>query len=597
MYIIGTAGHVDHGKSTLVKALTGTDPDRLPAEKERALTIVLGFASYQNEQQQTIGIIDVPGHERFIRNMVGGVWSLDLALLIVAADDGWMEQTEDHTAILKAMGVDHIIAVITKADLVDEQRLGEVHQEIAGHMAHTFSTTPAIITTSVHTNRGIEELKRAIDAHLAVRSTGRFPPALSVDRSFLIDGIGAVATGSLRSMTLRSGETVTILPAGKQARVKALQSFAASVDQAGDGSRIAISLQGVGKDEVKKGDLITTTPSFYTCSTTAHLLITPIYEEEQVKMKRISEVEIASATWHDRATVRVLGPLCAPFLVACLSVAQKRPWYPGQQVVMIRSGSAKVLAKATVVTAKPLNRAHQHQIATALEAGKEIDVVLSDEQLLTLWLTGWATVERTEETLQILGDSYTRHGTWYLKDSLLKHIEEQLIAKLRTQLSMPLQTFKQESGLSAELATLVVQRLGRRGEIVVRGPAIELAAAQEPLSSDETAFLEKIDGRGFEGYPVKWIEKREKPTVGTLRHKGELIFVESTYVYSMATFMTIVTLILKGKQVGSTFTIAEAKEHLPVSRKYMIPLLNALEEQGFVARIGDTRQVIKLPER
>jgi len=588
---------VDHGKSTLVKALTGTDPDRLPAEKERALTIVLGFASYLNEHRQTIGIIDVPGHERFIRNMVGGVWSLDLAMLIVAADDGWMEQTEDHAAILKAMGVDHIIVVITKADLVDEQRLREVREEIVGHTAHTFSTTPAIIATSVHHNRGIEELKRAIDVHLARRSTGRFPPALSVDRSFLIDGIGAVATGSLRSMTLRIGETVTILPAGKQARVKALQSFAASVDQAGDGSRVAISLQGVGKDALKKGDLITTTPSFYTCSTTVHLLITPIYETEQVKMKRISEVEIASATWHDRATVRVLGPLCAPLLVACLSVAQDRPWYPGQQVVMIRSGSAKVLAKATVVTATHLSRAQQHQIATALEAGKEIDAVLADEQLLTLWLTGWAAVERAEETLQILGDSYTRHSAWYVKDSLLKHVEEQLIAKLRTQLSIPLQTFKQESGLSAELASLVVQRLGERGEIVVRGPAIELAAEQEALSSDETAFLQKIDGRGFEGYPVKWIEKREKPTVGTLRHKGELVFVESTYVYSKATFMTIVTLILKGKQVGSTFTIAEVKKHLPVSRKYMLPLLNALEEQGFVARIGDKRRVITLPER
>ena len=596
MYIIGTAGHVDHGKSTLVKALTGVDPDRLPAEKERALTIVLGFASYVNAQNQRIGIIDVPGHERFIRNMVGGVWSLDLALLIVAADDGWMQQGEDHSAILKAMGVERIIAVITKADLVDEERLETVREEIAEHTTAIFGRVPAIITTSCRTGTGLEALKSAIDAQLARTGGQHFPPALSIDRSFLIDGIGAVATGSLRGMSLQVGETVTILPSGLRAKVKRLESFARPVSEAGDGSRIAISLQGVGKEQLSKGDLITVDPSFYRTAASAHLLITPIYAGQPVQMKRIGEVEAAALTWHDRGTLHIFGPLSAPALFARLTVEQERAWYVGEPVVLIRSGSAKVLAKATVVTALPLTRSEQHRIAGVVEGGEDVAALLGDERLLSLFLTGWAEMSGDEQTLQIAGERFTRLGSWYVKESLLSAVQETLLTTLKGQGSLPLETFKRESGLPPQLADELIRQLSLRNEIALRAANIESAHHEQALSDEEQALLKRIEERGYEGYPVKWLEKGERPSVGTLRRKRQLVFIESTYVYTTATFHSIVALILKDKEVGTTFTIAEAKEHLPLSRKYMLPLLNALEEHGFVRRIGDERRVLRLPE-
>ncbi|HOE84970.1 MAG TPA: selenocysteine-specific translation elongation factor [Sphaerochaeta sp.] len=596
MYIIGTAGHVDHGKSTLVKALTGVDPDRLPAEKERALTIVLGFASYLNADGQRIGIIDVPGHERFIRNMVGGVWSLDLALLIVASDDGWMEQTEDHTSILKAMGVKRLIAVITKADLVDADRLHAVRAEIEGHIGTIFGHPVPIITTSCRTGEGLDALLSAIDASLASGERQHFPPALAIDRSFLIDGIGAVATGSLRGMNLAVGDPVTILPSRQRAKVKALESFAQPVTEAGDGSRIAISLQGVAKEQLAKGSIITLDPSFYTCAPSVHLLITAIWDHETLTMKRIGEVEIASLTWHDRATLHIHGPLSAPTLFAHLTVEHARPWYAGEPVVLIRSGSATVLAAGTVVTARELTREQQRQIGRAVGSGEDLDFLLRDEDLLTLSLTGWAAATRDEQTLRIGDETFTRIEAWYIQESLLHTIAENLYAAVKSRGSVPLETFKQESGLPAPLALALLRQLETRGEIVVRGANIEAAEQEETLSGEEQALLEKIEERGFEGYPVKWLEKKERPAVGTLRQKGHLVFIESTSVYTARTFFEIASLILTGKAVGATFTIAEAKEHLPVSRKYMLPLLNALEERGFVRRIGDQRQVIKLPE-
>ncbi len=587
---------MDHGKSTLVKALTGVDPDRLPAEKERALTSVVGFASYLDREGRTIGIIDVPGHERFIRNMVGGVWSLDLALLVVAADDGWMEQSEDHSAILKAMAVEPIIAVITKADLAGEERLHSVRAQIEEHTAAIFGRAVPIITTSCRTGEGLDALVGAIDAALASKSRHRFPPALSIDRSFLIDGIGAVATGSLRAMDLSVGETVTVLPSGLRARVKGLESFAQPVTEAGDGSRIAISLQGVGKEQLERGDLITSDASFWACTDSVYLLIEAIKADEILKMKRIGEIEVAALTWHDRAELHIHGPLSASTLFAHLTVAEKRPWYVGEPVVLIRSGSAKVLAKGTVVTPRPLTRAQQQQIGQAVASGEDLTSLLFDEELLTLYLTGYAQTVREEESVRIMGHSYLRIESWFVRQLLYNTLAEKLLATLKGQGSLPLETFKQESGLPPHLASAIIRRLAASNEVALRGANIEAAQSEQTLTGEEQALLTRIEERGAEGYPVKWLEKSERPTVGTLRQKGQLVFIESTYVYTAKTFREIATRILTGKEVGATFTIAEAKEHLPVSRKYMLPLLNALEERGFVRRIGDERKVIKLPE-
>lgn len=267
-FIVATAGHVDHGKSSLVKALTNTDPDRLPEEKKRGITIELGFAHLQlpdpDDAESTfeVGLIDVPGHEDFVQNMVMGVGAADATLLVVAADDGWMPQTEEHLQILSYLGVKRGIVAVTKTDLPDaDPELAEemVREELVGT---PFADAP-VITTSVSENRGFESLK-----HELARLLARFPPRppnkprLWVDRAFTMRGSGTVVTGTLEGGSFESGKNVIIQPRNTQARIRGLQSFGQSVQAADPGTRTAVNLPDIevsadkGKPYVSRGDAI-----------------------------------------------------------------------------------------------------------------------------------------------------------------------------------------------------------------------------------------------------------------------------------------------------------------------------------------------------
>jgi len=267
-FIVATAGHVDHGKSALVKALTGTDPDRLPEEKARGITIDLGFGHLElqlsvNSQFSTlhIGIVDVPGHEDFVKNMVAGVGSIDLALFVVAADDGWMPQTEEHLQILTYLGVSRAVVALTKIDLAQDEgaRVAHLRDKLSGS---PFANAP-IVPTSVVVGRGIEELKQTLAQVLSEtpppRNLGK--PRLPVDRVFTLRGIGTVVTGTLTGGEFRRGQAAVIQPSGTPARIRSLQNHNCDVEVSGPGTRTAINLpdvQGAGATPgVRRGDVIT----------------------------------------------------------------------------------------------------------------------------------------------------------------------------------------------------------------------------------------------------------------------------------------------------------------------------------------------------
>ena len=259
MYVIGTAGHVDHGKSTLVKALTGIDPDRWAEEQRREMTIDLGFAWMDLPSGRRVSVVDVPGHERFIKNMLAGVGGLDAALLVVAADESLMPQTEEHLAILDLLGVTHALVVLTKIDLVEADWLALVRDEVAERLSRTSLAGAPMVAVSARSGQGLAELRAAIDRLLdstPARGTASGVPRLSVDRSFTIGGFGTVVTGTLTDGPLLIGQEVELLPKGLRARVRGLQSHQAREEQALAGTRVAVNLAGIHHSEVARGDLL-----------------------------------------------------------------------------------------------------------------------------------------------------------------------------------------------------------------------------------------------------------------------------------------------------------------------------------------------------
>ncbi|HSR31575.1 MAG TPA: selenocysteine-specific translation elongation factor, partial [Anaerolineae bacterium] len=260
MRVIGTAGHVDHGKSTLVHALTGIDPDRLKEEKEREMTIDLGFAWLTLPSGERVGIVDVPGHKDFIKNMLAGVGGIDAALFVVAADEGVMPQTREHLAILDLLRVRGGVVALTKIDMAeDEDWLDLVEADLLDVLDRTILEDAPVVRCSARTGEGLEQLVTELDHYLATsaprRDVGR--PRLPVDRVFTISGFGTVVTGTLSDGTLTTGQEVEVQPSGLKVRIRGLQTHKQKIDQAVPGSRVAVNLTGVSKDEIQRWDILT----------------------------------------------------------------------------------------------------------------------------------------------------------------------------------------------------------------------------------------------------------------------------------------------------------------------------------------------------
>lgn len=258
--VLGTAGHIDHGKSTLVQALTGTDPDRLAEEKQRGITIELGFAQLVLPDGTAMGVVDVPGHEKFVRQMIAGSTGIDVALLCIAADDGIMPQTEEHLAVLELLAIPTCVVALTKCDLVDDEWAAFMADEVRGRLASTPYANADVVPVSSRTGAGLDELRAAIQkaAHATARRATSSTLRLPVDRSFTIKGAGTVITGTLWSGIAAVGGEVEIMPAGTRTRIRSVQVHGKPVDAAAAGHRTALNLNAVSTEQVRPGDFLCT---------------------------------------------------------------------------------------------------------------------------------------------------------------------------------------------------------------------------------------------------------------------------------------------------------------------------------------------------
>ena len=308
MRVIGTAGHVDHGKSTLVKALTGINPDRLKEEQQREMTIDLGFAWLTLPSGEPVGIVDVPGHQDFIKNMLAGVGGIDAALFVIAADEGVMPQTREHLAILDLLEIPRGIIAVTKVDMVDDEDWLELVQaDIAETVADTILADAPMIPVSAVQGEGLEAVREALDKLLAEAPprANRGRPRLPVDRVFSISGFGTIVTGTLLDGQLQVGQEVEILPQRLKSRIRGLQSHKKSVDEANPGSRTAVNLTGISTDEVARGDIVTTSgwlePSQLIDT---HLKLLP---DSPKPLRHNQEVEIFTGATEATGFTRLLG--------------------------------------------------------------------------------------------------------------------------------------------------------------------------------------------------------------------------------------------------------------------------------------------------
>lgn len=380
-FLIGTAGHVDHGKTTLVKALTGIETDRLEEERRRGLSIDLGFAEFRLPSGRLAGIVDVPGHERFLKNMLAGAAGVDFGLLVIAADEGVMPQTREHLAIMHALRIPRGLAVLTKADTVEEDWLDLVRAEARAELQGGFLENAPMLAVDSVSGRGLDELVAALDetaAALPAPDLGR-PAFLPVDRVFTRTGFGVVITGSLRSGALREGDPVTLYPAGKAARVRGLQMFGEQEAEAQAGMRTAVNLAGLEADDVERGDVLAT-PGSLTPSDRVNVLL-ELHEHTRV-LKHRARVRVHLGTAEILARVLLWeGAEARPGTTAMAQLHLERPavarrgdrfvvrWYSPQDVLgggmMLEPNAAPFRARDEAVVRR----------LRALEQGDPADIV------------------------------------------------------------------------------------------------------------------------------------------------------------------------------------------------------------------------------
>ncbi len=357
MHVVATAGHVDHGKSTLVRALTGTDPDRLAEEKERGLTIDLGFASMPMPSGRQIAFIDVPGHVRFLKNMLAGVSGVDACVFVVDATEGWKPQSEEHLRILQLLGLRHGMVALTKADEADEDLVELARLDVAEHVEGTFLADAPIVPTDAVTGTGIDDLVAELDGLLAATPTAadRSRPRLWVDRAFPIKGSGTVVTGTLTGGGLTDDDTLTLLPAGHAVRVRALQSLHRRCKQISPGNRVAVNVAGAGHRDVARGDALVRAEQWHPAGTVDAELSVLASLDHPVTRRGAYVAYIGSGEHPVR--LRVLGPSAidpgASGLVR-LHLSQRLPLCMGDRFILRESGRSETVGGGEILDVEPV---------------------------------------------------------------------------------------------------------------------------------------------------------------------------------------------------------------------------------------------------
>jgi len=614
MFVLGTAGHVDHGKSALIQALTGIDPDRLREEKERGMTIDLGFAWLQLPSGREVGIVDVPGHEHFIKNMLAGVGGIDLALLIIAANEGVMPQTREHLAILDLLGIKKGIAVITKKDLVDEEWLSLVKMDVEELIAPTTLAGSPIITASAVTREGLPELLAAIDQLLdsmqPKKDTGR--PRLPIDRVFTIAGAGTIVTGTLLDGSLRVGQEVEIIPAGLKSRLRGLQTHKTHLDTAAPGSRVAANLVGIATTQLKRGDVLTN-PGWLAPTRMLNVKLS-LLPSTRHPLRHNATVSVHSGTSEVMAKVRLLEKdelKPGDTSWAQLLLAEPVAVVKGDRFV-IRSPQDTLGGGEMVETHTKRYRRYRSTLIQSLESkekGTAREILIATLETNQPQDTGtlihnsglppneaMPTIEALieEKSLMAIGTGehrilFTAPG-WDNLQEKVKIVVQDYHKRLPTRPGMPRGELGSKLQLSAAAYALTLHRLLDDGILIEEGAAVRLPTHQIQLSREQQAKVDAyLQSLARNPYAPPSDILPEPELLNFLIKQRRVVKVSDSVVFSASAYDEMVKKIIAHIKSKGKITLAETRDLFNTSRKYAQALLEHLDQEKITRRVGDER--------
>jgi len=623
--VLGTAGHIDHGKSALVKALTGTDPDRLPEEKERGVTIELGFAQLTLPSGRTMGVVDVPGHERFVRQMVAGATGIDIALLVVAADDGIMPQTREHLAIIDLLGVPRGVVAITKSDLAEPEWLDLVVAEVHALLHGTSIDGAPIVPVSARTGDGLDALLVALD-EVAVEAEARqsnLPLRLPVDRVFTIAGAGTVVTGTLWSGVAKREDQVELYPSGKRGRIRSVQMHGAQVDRAVPGNRVALNIAGLDKDEIERGDIVAE-PGTLTVTDRFDARFTYLGSEEK-PFESGTRVHVHHGTREVLGRVLLMdGQSLAPGTSALAQVRLEEPLAPryGDRFIVRSYSPMWTIGGGVVLDVLPPRRttlrAHERELLDALVAqdlsGAALGLLASRALPMTSAQVAAAIgVPRAQvaddlnraslERLKVGGE--THFVTTGAQAALLATTERQLLAfhdesPTATGISVPALRDRVDRRLEPRVFDALLATAAEAGSVVLVGGEVRHPKAASTALAAESEATGKLSAllaqQGLAPATTAELAAEAgvsagiaRKVLGRLADAGTVVRLGPDLHFDAGAVERAREQIVGYLQEHGTMLAKDARDITGSSRKYVIPLLEYFDAQGVTKRDGEVR--------
>lgn len=597
--IIGTAGHVDHGKSELIKALTGISMMRLPEEQKREMTIDLGFGFFKPNDDITIGVIDVPGHERFIRNMVAGMWSLDLVMLVVCANEGWMNMTEEHAKVALSLGIRNIICVINKIDLVDDDKLKESEEDIKKNLYRIFNKDIEIVKVSALSGTNIDFLKDIITDILSnEKYEDDIKTHIYVDRVFSIKGAGLTITGSLRGGIIKRDDILVHYPSKKEISIRNIQSYHEDKEIVYSASRIAINIKNIKKEEIRRGHLLCCKEE--KIFSTDEIILELINKNDVEYLKKIKNAEFAVGT---ECLIAQILPIYKNKTYSDkdnknnkeidnrfirLKFDEPISVFWKERGILISHGGSSIIAAGNVFWGEKTNPFIRKRI---IDNASEFLGEIKRDKYNDLFMSVNGYTEASGE----IPDYAIKVSNFFVKKDYLNSLLERLKNLIENK----------KEGISFEdirnylninnAFTKVFIDYSVENEILMPFNNIYKKYNEEiTLNNSQKILLEKLKKEDLNGLDEKTIRTFTNgiKDIKILSASKKAVYLDEGIYYHIDVYNRIKKLILQNTKTNDIITIASVRDKTGLSRKYVLPILNAFEREKLVRREGSERIVL-----